>query len=69
MGQLADYSLDQVAGAAALLLGSCGALLHVIFQSKCTDISLLWGLWRCKRRVPDPEPESEPEPEGDEQQP
>eukprot|EP01048_Picozoa_sp_COSAG05_P027200 COSAG05_NODE_7817_length_766_cov_4.364318_2_plen_31_part_01 len=31
MGQLADYSIDQIAGAAALLLGSLGALLHVIF--------------------------------------
>jgi hypothetical protein len=68
MGQLADYSLDQVAGAAALLLGSCGALLHVIFQPKCTDISLFWGLWRCKRKVPDPE-EPEPEPEDEDEQP
>ena len=66
MGQLADYSIDQVAGAGALLLGSVGALLHVVFQSRCTRISICFGLWSCDRHVADtfePEPELEPEPE------
>ena len=58
------YSL----GAGALLLGSVGALLHVVFQSRCTRISICFGLWSCDRRVTDtfesePELESEPEPE------
>ena len=51
MGQLADYSIDQIAGAGALILGSLGALLHVIFQSRCTRISLCCGFWSCDRRV------------------
>eukprot|EP01048_Picozoa_sp_COSAG05_P019151 COSAG05_NODE_2936_length_2487_cov_31.407035_3_plen_68_part_00 len=62
MGQLADYSIDQIAGAAALLLGSLGALLHVIFQSRCTRISLCCGFWSCDRRVP---AEAEAEEEND----
>ena len=59
MGQLADYSIDQIAGAGALLLGSLGALLHVIFQSRCTRISLCCGFWSCDRRVPDQFAEAE----------
>jgi hypothetical protein len=67
MGQLSDFSIDQVAGAGALLLGSLGALLHVIFQSRCTRISLCFGAWSCDRRIPvlETEPEPEPEPEPD----
>ncbi len=59
MGKLDDYSVDQLAGAGALLLGSLGALLHVIFQSRCTRISLCFGLWSCDRRVPPEEDEEE----------
>ena len=45
------------------------SLLMVVFKSRCTRISLLWGLWSCDRapQVDDseeePEPEPEPEPE------
>ena len=59
MGKLDDYSVDQLAGAGALLLGSLGALLHVIFQSRCTRISLCFGLWSCDRRVPDDDGDEE----------
>ena len=55
MGQLDDFSVDQLAGAGALMLGSLGALLHVIFQSRCTTISLCFGFWKCNRSVPDVE--------------
>ena len=61
MGQLADYSIDQIAGAGALILGSLGALLHVIFQSRCTRISLCCGFWSCDRRVPPTEVEEDEE--------
>ena len=66
MGQLGDFTIDQVAGAAALLLGSIGALRHVLQQSKCVKIKLCWGLLACNRQVPEDvseEPEPEPEPE------
>ena len=52
MGQLGDFTIDQVAGASALLLGSIGALLMIIFRSRCETISCCWGLWTCKRAVP-----------------
>eukprot|EP01047_Picozoa_sp_COSAG01_P101552 COSAG01_NODE_31268_length_600_cov_6.838323_2_plen_32_part_01 len=32
MGKLADFSLDQLAGAAALVLSSIGALMLVLFK-------------------------------------
>jgi len=44
MGQLDDFSVDQLADVGALSLGSLGALLHVIFQSRCTRIPVLWVL-------------------------
>ena len=72
MGELDDYSLDQVAGALALVLGSLGGLCLILFKSRCETISICWGAWACNRKVPDaepddpqpqPEPEPEPEPE------
>tara|TARA_R110000823_G_scaffold53453_10_gene131669 strand:+ start:2361 stop:2603 length:243 start_codon:yes stop_codon:yes gene_type:complete len=68
MGELDDYSLDQVAGALALVLGSLGGLCLILFKSRCETISICWGLWSCNRKVPDaepddPQPEPEPEPE------
>lgn len=53
MGKLDDYSLDQVAGATALVLGSLGGLLLICFKSRCSSISLCWGIWKCDRKVPD----------------
>ena len=52
-GQLADFSIDQLAGALALVLGSCGGLLLIVFKSRCTQISFCWGLWSCVRAVPE----------------
>ena len=52
MGELDDYSLDQVAGATALVLGSLGGLLLICFKSRCSSISLCWGIWKCDRKVP-----------------
>ena len=78
MGQLDDFSLDQMAGATALIVSSIGGLLLIIFKSKCKTISCCWGLLNCIREVPanedsdseaeeiippqEPEPEPEPQP-------
>lgn len=51
MGKLGDFTLDQVSGATALLLGSIGGLLLIIFKSRCETISCCWGLWQCKRQL------------------
>eukprot|EP01047_Picozoa_sp_COSAG01_P036742 COSAG01_NODE_2882_length_6914_cov_40.714894_3_plen_64_part_00 len=53
MGKLDDYSLDQVAGALALVLGSLGGLCLIVFKSRCSQIRLCWGLWSCVREVPE----------------
>ena len=74
MGELDDYSLDQVAGALALTLGSVGGLCLILFKSRCETISVCWGAWTCNRKVLDEEnpvdkkdilssTESSPEPE------
>ena len=76
MGQLDDFSLDQMAGATALIVSSIGGLLLIIFKSKCKTINCCWGLLNCIREVPAndssdeeavippnepaPEPEAEP---------
>ena len=51
MGQLDDFSLDQMAGATALIVSSIGGLLLIIFKSKCRTISCCWGMWNCVRDV------------------
>ena len=62
MGELADFSLDQMAGATALVISSLGGLLLIVFKSRCKTIKCCWGLWSCVRELPDDE-EPEPEPE------
>ena len=34
-GELQDFTIDQLAGATALVLGSVGALLMIIWKSRC----------------------------------
>lgn len=59
MGELGNFTIDQVAGAAALVLGSIGGLLMIIFKSRCETISICWGMWSCKRVVPPEESDEE----------
>ena len=75
MGQLENFTIDQFAGSAALIIGSIGALLTIIWQSRCHCKCNLCYLFQCERRPPPDdverpvddaaavEPEPEPEPE------
>ena len=64
MGELANYTIDQVAGALALTLGSIGGLCLILFKSRVKkdevkkDEPLLPS-----PMVPSPEPEPEPQPQ------
>ena len=72
MGNLADYTIDQMAGALALTLGSVGGLCLILFKSRCERISVCWGLWSCNRKVSDDVIDSEKnigQDQKDEQQP
>ena len=53
MGKLADYNINEVAGAVSLFLGGLGGLLLIIFKSRCSTISCCWGLYSCIREIPD----------------
>ena len=53
MGELGNYTIDQIAGALALTLGSIGGLCLIMFKSRCERISLCWGAWTCDRKVVD----------------
>ena len=50
-GQLADFTIDQLAGSMALVLGSVGGLCLILFKSRCSSITICWGLWSCNRKV------------------
>ena len=72
MGNLADYTIDQMAGALALTLGSVGGLCLILFKSRCERISVCWGLWSCNRKVSEDVIDSEKniaQDQKDEQQP
>ena len=72
MGNLANYTIDQVAGALALTLGSVGGLCLILFKSRCETITICWGLWSCNRKVSEDVIDSEKnigQDQKDEQQP
>ncbi len=52
VGQLQDYSVDQLAGAVVLVLGAVAGLLQVIWMSKCHCRVNLCYIFRCERRPP-----------------
>ena len=52
---LADFTIDQMAGALALTLGSIGGLCLILFKSRCEKISICWGVWSCNRKVSEDE--------------
>ena len=63
MGQLQNYTVDQLAGAIALTLGALGSLLLVIWQSRCSlrcrlGISDKCYLFDCERQPPPVDPEN-----------
>eukprot|EP01047_Picozoa_sp_COSAG01_P094321 COSAG01_NODE_25259_length_750_cov_6.035330_1_plen_43_part_10 len=43
MTKLADFSMDQLAGAIALVFSSVGALMLVMFKSNCLKIRCCFG--------------------------
>jgi hypothetical protein len=56
-GRLQDFTIDQMAGSAALIIGSIGALLTIIWQSRClckcrVGISDTCYLFDCTREPP-----------------
>ena len=50
-GELGDFTIDQLAGSLALVLGSVGGLCLILFKSRCENITLCCGLWSCSRKV------------------
>jgi len=59
MGKLDDFSLDQMAGATALVISSLGGLLLIVFKSRCKTIKCCYGLWSCVREMPDSDDDEE----------
>ena len=53
MGELQDFTIDQFAGAAALILGSVGGLLMIIWKSRCHCRMNCCYLLQCERRPPE----------------
>jgi hypothetical protein len=51
-GTLQDFTIDQAAGSAALVIGSIGALLTIIWQSRCHCKCNLCYIFQCERRPP-----------------
>ena len=64
MGQLQNYTVDQLAGAIALTLGALGSLLLVIWQSRClckcrVGLSDTCYIFDCSREPPPLEQDDE----------
>jgi len=52
LGNMEDFTIDQFAGATALVLGSVGGLLMIIWKSRCECEMNLCYIWRCHRKPP-----------------
>lgn len=52
MAVLQDFTIDQLAGSIALILGSLGGLLLIIWKSRCKRINCCYML-QCDREVID----------------
>ena len=76
-GQLQDFTIDQFAGALALILGSIGGLLMIIWKSRCLcrcrlGLSDKCYIFDCSREPPPDGGDSDDEPQpaqGDAQPP
>ena len=62
IGKLQDFTIDQFAGSLALVLGSVGGLLMIIWKSRCACRINCCYLFRCERLPP---PTGAPEGESD----
>tara|TARA_R110001632_G_scaffold92757_1_gene198003 strand:+ start:93 stop:437 length:345 start_codon:yes stop_codon:yes gene_type:complete len=65
-GQLQDFTIDQFAGASALILGSFGGLLMIIWKSRCAcrvrlGLTDKCYLFDCERKPPDDDKDSDEE--------
>ena len=60
-----QFTLTELSIASVAILGAvsgCVAtILHILFQSRCSDINLCCGLIGCKRKVPDDDIEKQNE--------
>jgi hypothetical protein len=52
MGLLQEFTIDQLGGSIALILGSLGGLLLIIWKSRCKKINCCY-LLQCERQVDD----------------
>ena len=61
--QLENFTIDQFAGSLALILGSVGGLLMIIWKSRCECDMNCCYVWRCHRAPPkDESDEEDPKP-------
>ena len=61
VGKMEDFTIDQFAGSLALILGSVGGLLMIIWKSRCACRINCCYLFRCERLPPKENDESDDE--------
>ena len=71
MGQLENYSLTEISITAVAVIGACGSFLAILENSRCKNINLCWGIFKCDRVLPDAVVEEEfaEEPDADIERP
>jgi len=68
IGKLQDFTIDQFAGSLALILGSIGGLLMIIWKSRCECDMNCCYIIRCHRKPPPDNQDSDEEQQNQEQQ-
>jgi len=54
---MSEFSLTEVSITAVACIGACGSFLAILERSRCSTISLCFGLINCQRKVPDKQEE------------
>jgi len=64
IGKMEDFTIDQFAGSMALILGSIGGLLMIIWKSRCKCSMNCCYLFQCSREPPKDDNEDASDEEG-----
>ena len=57
-----EWNAGDISNIVTISAAALASVLMVLFKSRCSEISVFWGLWKCNRTIQEAEDEDEDEP-------